>query len=114
MHIRECVDCYIRPWKAVEFCQRHFSSSCLLREPRCDKGVLTPSICQQEFEIDREYYSLDETLTYKVSQFCNIDSLKIKSVINLLQLFVNRVKVARQVADSRLQVYHRFHHALIH
>lgn len=64
MHIRECVDCYTRPWKAVEFAQRHFSSSCLTREPRFEKGAATPSVCQQEFEIDREYYSLDETLTY--------------------------------------------------
>lgn len=67
MHIRECVDCYTRPWKAVEFSQRHYSSSCLVREPRFDKGALTPNVCQQEFEIDRDYYSLDETLTYKVS-----------------------------------------------
>lgn len=66
MHIRECVDCYTRPWKSVEFSQRHFSSSCLTREPKFDKGGITPSVGQQEFEIDREYYSLDETLTYKV------------------------------------------------
>lgn len=65
MHIRECIDCYIRPWKAVEFSQRHYSSSCLSRE-RLDKGAITPSVGLQEFEIDREYYSLDETLTYKV------------------------------------------------
>lgn len=30
---------------------------------------MTPSVCQHEFEIDREYYSLDETLTYK-SESC--------------------------------------------
>lgn len=73
MHIRECVDCYIRPWKAVEFAQRNFSSSCLIREPRLNKGVATPSVCQHEFEIDREYYSLDETLTYK-SESCTPSS----------------------------------------
>lgn len=67
MHIRECVDCYTRPWKTVEFSQRHFSSSCMLREQRINKGATSPSIGQQEFEIDREYYSLDETLTYKVN-----------------------------------------------
>lgn len=73
MHIRECVDCYTRPWKVVEFSQRHYSSSCLVREPRFDKGAITPSVCQQEFEIDREYYSLDETLTYK-SESCTPSS----------------------------------------
>lgn len=57
----------------VEFSQRHFSSSCLVREPRFDKGAMTPSITQQEFEIDREYYSLDETLTYK-SESCTPSS----------------------------------------
>lgn len=67
MHIRECVECYTRPWKVVEFSQRQFSSSCSVREPRFEKGALTPNVCQQEFEIDRDYYSLDETLTYKVS-----------------------------------------------
>lgn len=73
MHIREAIDCYTRPWKVVEFAQRHFSSSCLVREQRFDKGVTTPSVCQQEFEIDREYYSLDETLTYK-SESCTPSS----------------------------------------
>lgn len=72
MHIRECVDCYTRPWKAVEFSQRQYSSSCLTRESRFDKGAITPSVCQ-EFEIDRDYYSLDETLTFKVSNNNNID-----------------------------------------
>lgn len=66
MHIRECIDCYTRPWKMVEFSQRHYSSSCSMRDQRMNKGALSPSIGQQEFEIDREYYSLDETLTYKV------------------------------------------------
>lgn len=64
-HIRECIDSYTRPWKAVEFCQRHYSSSCLSRE-RLDRGAITPGAGAQEFEIDREYYSLDETLTPKV------------------------------------------------
>lgn len=73
MHIRECVDCYTRPWKVIEFAQRNFSSSCLIREPRFDKGGMTPSVIQQEFEIDREYYSLDETLTYK-SESCTPSS----------------------------------------
>lgn len=65
MHIKECIDCYIRPWKAVEFSQRQYSSSCLSRE-RLDRGGITPSISQQEFEVDLDYYPLDETLTYKV------------------------------------------------
>lgn len=74
MHIRECVDCYTRPWKVVEFAQRHYSSSCLIREPsRFDKGAATPGAGQHEFEIDREYYSLDETLTYK-SESCTPSS----------------------------------------
>lgn len=74
MHIRECVDCYTRPWKVVEYAQRNYSSSCLLRESsRSEKGAATPSACQHEFEIDREYYSLDETLTYK-SESCTPSS----------------------------------------
>lgn len=47
----------------VEFCQRHYSSSCAIRG---DRTNLTSSIYQQEFEIDREYYSFDESITYKV------------------------------------------------
>lgn len=57
----------------IEFAQRHYSSSCLIREPRFDKGATTPGVSQQEFEIDREYYSLDETLTYK-SESCTPSS----------------------------------------
>lgn len=58
----------------MEFAQRHYSSSCLIREPsRFDKGAATPSACQHEFEIDREYYSLDETLTFK-SESCTPSS----------------------------------------
>lgn len=64
LHVRECVDCYVRPWKVVEFCQRHFSSSCAIRP---DKSSVTSNMYQQEFEIDREYYSFDESITYKVS-----------------------------------------------
>lgn len=35
-------------------------------QQRLNKGALSPGIGQQEFEIDREYYSLDETMTYRV------------------------------------------------
>lgn len=65
LYVRQCVDCYTRPWKTVEFSQRHLSSSCFNRE-RFDKDTLTPSGGQQEFEIDRDFYSFDETLTFKV------------------------------------------------
>lgn len=62
IHVRESVDCYTRPWKTVEFSQRQYSSSCAIRVDR----PLSASIYQQEFEIDREYYSFDESITYKV------------------------------------------------
>lgn len=34
---------------------------------RLDKGTITPGAGAQEFEIDRDYYSFDETLTPKVN-----------------------------------------------
>lgn len=111
MHIRECVDCYTRPWKLVEFSQRHFSSSCLMRDQqRLNKGALSPGIGQQEFEIDREYYSLDETMTYRVRSkwwFMHFSSL--------MRIFSNshRLKVVRRqsVAGNRLRAFRRCHRA---
>lgn len=65
IHVKECVDCYTRPCKVVEFSQRMYSSSCFSRD-RFERGVMSPSIYQQEFEIDRDYYSFEDTLIYKV------------------------------------------------
>ncbi|KAG4065416.1 hypothetical protein HA402_002814 [Bradysia odoriphaga] len=72
LHIQECVDCYVRPWKAVEFAHRHFSSSCYSRD-RFDRGALSPGAYQQEFEIDREFYSFEDNSTYK-SESCTPSS----------------------------------------
>lgn len=62
--MQECVNCYTRPWKVVEYAQRHYSSSCCSRE-RIDRGTISPSAYQQEFEIDKEFTSFDENLTDK-------------------------------------------------
>ncbi|KAL5279484.1 DOCK6 family protein [Megaselia abdita] len=64
-HVQECVHCYTKPWKVVEFSQRHYSSSCFVRE-RPDKGALSPtstSTLQQEFEIDKNFASFDDGST---------------------------------------------------
>lgn len=66
IYVRECVDCYTRPWKIVEFAQRNYSSSCFARE-RFERGVISPSIYQQEFEIDRDFFTFEDNLIYKVN-----------------------------------------------
>ena len=71
-HVQQCVDCYTRPWKVVEFAQRHNSSSCNLKD-RFDKRAASPSICQQEFEIDKDFSSNDENLIYQ-SESCTPSS----------------------------------------
>ncbi|XP_059617297.1 dedicator of cytokinesis protein 7 [Phlebotomus argentipes] len=63
LYVQQCVDSFTRPWKVVEFAHRHFSSSCCVRE-RLDKGALSP-MSQQEFEIDKDFVSFDDTLTYR-------------------------------------------------
>lgn len=73
LHVQQCIDCFTRPWNVVQFSQRHQSSSCVGRE-RLDKGAISPTAYQQEFEIDREYYSFDDnTLIYK-SESCTPSS----------------------------------------
>ncbi|XP_055858913.1 dedicator of cytokinesis protein 7 isoform X2 [Episyrphus balteatus] len=63
-HVQECVNCFIRPWKTVEYSQRHYSSSCCTRE-RIDRGTLSPTNFQQEFEIDKDFASFDDGFTDK-------------------------------------------------
>ncbi|XP_039439015.1 dedicator of cytokinesis protein 7 [Culex pipiens pallens] len=66
LHVQHCVDCFTRPWKVVEFSQRSYSSSCSGVRERADKGALSPSAYQQEFEIDRDFFgcaSLEESVT---------------------------------------------------
>ncbi|BFF96110.1 dedicator of cytokinesis protein 6 [Drosophila madeirensis] len=70
-HVQECVNCYTRPWKVVEYAQRHYSSSCYIR--RIDRGTISPSAYQQEFEIDKDFASFDETFAYK-SESCTPSS----------------------------------------
>jgi Domain of unknown function (DUF3398) len=60
LYVQHCVDCYTRPWKTVQFTQRHHSSSVSIRTS-VRTEMLTPSAFQQEFEIDREFLSFDET-----------------------------------------------------
>lgn len=66
--MQECVDTYIRPWKVVEPTYRQYSSSSFSRG-RFERAAdaISPSIEQHEFEIDREFYSFEDNLTYKVS-----------------------------------------------
>lgn len=71
-HVQECICCYTRPWKVVEYAHRHYSSSCYARE-RIDRGTISPSAYQQEFEIDKDFSSFDETFTDK-SESCTPSS----------------------------------------
>ncbi|XP_016979393.1 dedicator of cytokinesis protein 7 isoform X2 [Drosophila rhopaloa] len=71
-HVQECVNSYTRPWKVVEYAQRHLSSSCYIRE-RIDRGTISPSAYQQEFEIDKDVSSFEETFAYK-SESCTPSS----------------------------------------
>lgn len=71
-HVHECICCYTRPWKVVEYAQRHYSSSCCARE-RIDRGTISPSAYQQEFEVDKDFSSFDETFTDK-SESCTPSS----------------------------------------
>jgi dedicator of cytokinesis protein 6/7/8 len=45
LYVQHCVDCFTRPWKTVQFNQRHHSSSASIRSS--SKDVLTPSAFQQ-------------------------------------------------------------------
>ncbi|EDW71168.1 uncharacterized protein Dvir_GJ16211, isoform A [Drosophila virilis] len=71
-HVQESIHCYTRPWKVVEYAQRHYSSSCCTRE-RIDRETISPSGYQQEFEIDRDFSSFDESFTDK-SESCTPSS----------------------------------------
>ncbi|CAD7079957.1 unnamed protein product [Hermetia illucens] len=62
LHVQECIHCFTRPWKVVEFSQRHYSSSCCVRE-RYDKGAISPNATPPEFEVDKDFGSFDDTLT---------------------------------------------------
>lgn len=59
----------------IEFSQRHYSSSCCYSRERFDRGAMSPSAYQQEFEIDREFYSFEETLTYKVNSLSSYNTV---------------------------------------
>ncbi|TMW54842.1 hypothetical protein DOY81_000075 [Sarcophaga bullata] len=72
-HVQECVSCYTRPWKVVEYAQRHYSSSCCSRE-RIDRGTISPSAYQQEFEVDKDFASFDESSLTDQSNSCTPSS----------------------------------------
>ncbi len=72
--VQNCVDCYTRPWKYVEFSQRQYSSSSYIRESLRDKENLSPSLYQQEFEIDRDFMGFEDTLVYSTDSVCNTSS----------------------------------------
>ncbi|XP_055386415.1 dedicator of cytokinesis protein 7 [Condylostylus longicornis] len=62
LHVQECVQYFTRDWKTAELAQRHYSSSCYTKE-RIDKGAISPTNYQQEYEIDKDFVSFDDTLT---------------------------------------------------
>lgn len=66
LYIQQCVNCFIRPWTIVEFSHRKYSGSSLGQQgPRCDKYMIS-QLDQQEYEIDSDYTSFDDTLIYQV------------------------------------------------
>ncbi|XP_017954547.1 dedicator of cytokinesis protein 6 isoform X2 [Drosophila navojoa] len=71
-HVQESIRCYTRPWKVVEYAHRHYSSSSCARE-RIDRDITSPSAYQQEFEIDKDFSSFDESFTDK-SESCTPSS----------------------------------------
>ncbi|EDW10995.1 dedicator of cytokinesis protein 6 isoform X2 [Drosophila mojavensis] len=71
-HVQESIRCYTRPWKVVEYAHRHYSSSSCARE-RIDRDTTSPSAYQQEFEIDKDFSSFDESFTDK-SESCTPSS----------------------------------------
>ncbi|CAM6031703.1 unnamed protein product, partial [Sphagnum compactum] len=70
-YVQHCIGAFTRPFKVVEFSQRHHSSSTASRN-RLERTV---SVYHQEFEIDQDYdlSSLDETLVYQ-SESCTPSS----------------------------------------
>lgn len=77
IHIQECVDSYVRPWKMVEFTHRHLSSSNFTKDHPATSPVPTmvPTATTEhhEFEIDRELYSFEDNLPGK-SESCTPSS----------------------------------------
>lgn len=72
LYVQQCVHCFTRPWKVVEFSHRKHSNSCCFRD-RSYKALLSP-LDQQEYEIDADCSSLDDsTLIYR-SDSCTISS----------------------------------------
>lgn len=66
LYVQQCVNCFTRPWKVVEFSHRKHSNSCCFRD-RSYKALTSP-LDQQEYEIDADYSSFDDsTLMYRVS-----------------------------------------------
>ncbi|XP_023165795.2 dedicator of cytokinesis protein 7 isoform X2 [Drosophila hydei] len=78
-HVQESVRCYTSPWKVVEYAHRHYSSSCSTRE-RNDRETTSHSAYQQEFEIDNDFSSFDESFTDK-SESCTPSSRQ--SIVSL-------------------------------
>lgn len=65
IYVQQCVDCFTRPWKVVEFSHRKHSNSCCFRD-RSYKALMSP-LEQQEYEIDTDCSSFeDSTLIYRV------------------------------------------------
>lgn len=61
INVQNCVNCYTNPLKTVYYLERCYSCSSYLRQPLDKSAPLSPSLYQQEFEIDRDFLSFDDT-----------------------------------------------------
>lgn len=76
LYVQECVHCFTRPWKVVEFSHRKHSSSCCFRD-RSYKALMSP-LDQQEYEIDSDCSSFDDsTLIYRVRRLFPLSSTEL-------------------------------------
>lgn len=64
-YVRHCLECFTRIWKVVEFSHRI--------SVRIERNLMSVSVYQQEFEVDQDFSSLDDTLVYQ-SESCTPSS----------------------------------------
>ena len=55
VHIYNCINSFVKPWKICEFSHRKYSSSCMHFTERVDKEAV---LYQQEYEIDDKHPSV--------------------------------------------------------
>lgn len=97
-YVRHCLDCFTRNWKVVEFSHR--------LSARIERAMMSVSVYQQEFEVDQDFSSLDDTLVYQVRGAFLFEVFKLKQKNCFF-----RVKVVHPAVASRLQVFRRCQHS---